>query len=84
MTDRDVRKSQSMMRRSDATMDRVLAKSRKMLKQKKTGSQLSATGTFTAATPSGADRGIPDYLSPKHSNEPELNLTSSLHPNSYG
>jgi hypothetical protein len=79
-TDMDLRRSYStdQMRKSDATMDRVLAKSRKMLKQKKGKSKLktSTTAAHTLA--------VPEYLSPKPSREPEVNFTSSLHINSYG
>jgi hypothetical protein len=86
----DLRKSQERMRRSDATMDRVLAKSRKLLKQKK-GYKSNTMMTMTrdvnmvpvqVATTSVASE--QQYLSPKKSREPDMAFVSSLHPNSYG
>lgn len=79
-TDMDLRKSYStsQMRKSDAAMDRVIAKSRKMLKQKKGRTKLQ---TSTNATPSLS---VPEYLSPKKSREPDVKFVSSLHANSYG
>lgn len=78
-TDMDLRKSYStlQMRKSDAAMDRVIAKSRKMLKQKKGLSKLKTSTTTEALS-------VPEYLSPKKSREPDLNFTSTLHANAYG
>lgn len=90
-TDMDLRKSYStdQMRKSDASMDRVLAKSRKMLKQSNGAREKHLTrnrNLKVSTTPMSTSQElkVPEYLSPKKSKEPEMNFTSSLHVNSYG
>ena len=68
--------STDQMRKSDAAMDRVLAKSRKMLKQSSKPSRLNTSTDF--------DSKVSGVLSPKKSQEPNLSFRSSLQLDAYG